>query len=70
LKGFKSGTRLYRVAYDLIGPLLPLLTRRFPHWVTTPERLGRAIIRAAGGKSPKNILEAKDIHELGEIIRT
>lgn len=65
LKGFKSSTRLYRISYDLIGPFLPLLIRLFPHWVTTPERLGRAMILAGIGKSPRNILEAKDIHELG-----
>lgn len=53
LKGFKSGTRLYRVAYDLMGPILPLLTRRFPHWVTTPQRLGRAMIRAARGTASR-----------------
>jgi uncharacterized protein YbjT (DUF2867 family) len=67
LKGFKSSTKLYRVAYDLIGPLIPLLVKLFPQWVTTPERLGRAMLRAARGESSKNILESKDIHEFGSI---
>jgi len=65
LKGFKSSTTLYRVFYSLFGPLLPLMVLLFPTWVTTPERLGRAMIRAARGQSPKSLLEAKDIHELG-----
>ncbi len=68
LKGFKSSTSLYRISYDLIGPLLPLLVKFFPNWVTTPERLGKAMIRAAKGESSKSILEPKDIHKLGEAI--
>jgi len=68
LKGYKSSTRLYRVFYDLFGPILPLLVRLFPNAVTTPERLGRAFIRAGRGQSPKSILEAKDIHELGSMV--
>jgi len=65
LKGFKSSTRLYRVSYDLVGPILPFLAKHFPQWVTTPEILGRAMLSAAKGLSPKNILESKDIHALG-----
>jgi uncharacterized protein YbjT (DUF2867 family) len=68
LKGFKSSTRMYRVFYSLFGPILPLLVWLFPNWVTTPERLGRAVIRAGSGLSPKSILEAKDIHELGSAV--
>ena len=64
LKGFKSKTRLYRVMYGLMGPFLPLLSGLFPGWVTTPKRLGRAMIRVARGESVKAILEPKDIHEL------
>ncbi len=67
LKGFKSRTTLYRVFYDLFGPILPLLVRLFPNSVTTTERLGRAFIRAARGEISKSILEAKDIHELGSM---
>jgi hypothetical protein len=65
LKGFQSSTTLYRVFYSLFGPLLPLMVQLFPNSVTTTERLGRAMIRAARGQSPKSILESKDIHELG-----
>jgi uncharacterized protein YbjT (DUF2867 family) len=68
LKGYKSSTLLYRVFYDLFAPILPLLVRLFPNSVTTPERLGRAFIRAGRGQSPKSILEAKDIHELGSAV--
>ena len=65
LKGFKSRTRIYRVTYDLVGPFLPVIKKLFPGAVTTPRRLGRAMIRAARGEAPKPILEHKEIHDLG-----
>jgi nucleoside-diphosphate-sugar epimerase len=64
-KGFRSKTFLYRLFYVPLGPLLPLLARWFPRAVTTPQILGRAFIRGAQGKAPKQILEPADIHALG-----
>ncbi len=66
LKGFKSRTRLYRVMYDVLGPILPMMGKLFPGWVLTPRSLGQAMIRAGKGESPKSILEPKDIYELGK----
>ncbi len=65
LKGFKSRTVLYRVSYDLVSPLLPMIGKLFPGSVTTPRRLGRAMIRAARGESEKPILGPREIHEFG-----
>ena len=64
-KGFRSKTFLYRILYAPLGPVMPLLARLFPAAVTTPEILGRAFIRGAQGRAPKQILESADIHALG-----
>ena len=45
--GVTSKTRLYRYAYDVAAPLFPVLDRLFPKAVTTSDRLGRAMLRAA-----------------------
>jgi nucleoside-diphosphate-sugar epimerase len=64
-KGFKSKAFWYRIFYAPLGLILPLLARLAPNYVTTPQILGRAFIRAAQGMAPKPILEPKDIHALG-----
>jgi uncharacterized protein YbjT (DUF2867 family) len=56
--GERSKTRLYRVAYAITRPLLPLLTRLFPGYVTTTEILGRAMIDVVRNGAPSKILEA------------
>jgi uncharacterized protein YbjT (DUF2867 family) len=63
LHGIKSKTRLYRISYTVIGPLLPLLIR-FPKYVTTTEKLGCAMLIAAKRGAPKAILESADINKL------
>jgi uncharacterized protein YbjT (DUF2867 family) len=64
LHGIKSRTMLYRVPYALLGPILPLLKRLFPKYVTTTEKLGRAMLIAAKRGAPKTILENSDINKL------
>jgi hypothetical protein len=64
LHGIKSRTMLYRVPYAVLGPILPLLKRLFPKYVTTTEKLGRAMLIAAKRGAPKAILENSDINEL------
>jgi nucleoside-diphosphate-sugar epimerase len=63
--GGSSSTPLYRFFYGAASAILPVLHKLFPRFVTTPEILGRAFIRAAQGKAPKKILESPDIHALG-----
>lgn len=67
LKGHKSKTKLYRVFYTLLSPVLPLLSRLLPGLITTPGLLGRAMVRAAQGHSPNRILEPVDIDRLGRL---
>lgn len=64
LHGIKSRTRLYRVFYAVLGPLLPLLKRFMPKYVTTTEKLGRAMLVAAKRGAPKPVLENSDINIL------
>jgi uncharacterized protein YbjT (DUF2867 family) len=64
LHGIKSKTRGYQVAYTVIGPILPWLQRRWPDQITTTEKLGRAMLKAAKQGAPKQVLEANDIAAL------
>jgi uncharacterized protein YbjT (DUF2867 family) len=63
LHGIRSKTASYRFFYMIAAPLLPLL-KRMPRYVTTTEKLGRAMIKAARTGAPKKILESSDINEL------
>jgi len=66
LDGIRSKTRVYRVTYTLLGPLLPALAAAFPKYVTTTRRLGRAMLAVAAGGAPLQVLENADINRLGE----
>ena len=65
LKGVRSKTRLYAVAYGIAGPLYPLLRRLFPSRVTDSVTVGRAMIRLATDGFERGILEGEDINRLG-----
>jgi uncharacterized protein YbjT (DUF2867 family) len=64
MHGETSKTRLYRVLYVIARPLMPLLKRFFPRYVTTTEQIGRAMIKVARDGAPKTILETEDINAL------
>jgi len=64
MHGIKSRTALYRIPYLILQPLIPVLTRRFPKYVTTTEQLGRAMIAVAKHGAPKTVLESADINKL------
>ncbi len=64
LHGIVSKTRLYRVLYAVAGPLASLLRGIMPRWVTTTEKVGRAMIRVGERGAPKAFLENRDINEL------
>ena len=64
LHGIQSRTRLYRVFYVLLGPLLPLLKGRFPKYITTTEQIGRAMLKIARQGWPKRVLESFDINQV------
>ena len=65
LHGITSKTRLYRVLYAVAGPLITLAGILNPRWVTTTERVGRAMIRVGMIGAQKTLLENRDINELG-----
>ncbi len=60
----KSKTRIYQGFYALLGPLMPLLYKLFPQYVTTTEQIGRAMLKVARQGAPKAILETADINKL------
>lgn len=64
LHRIKSRTRVYQLVYTVTGPILPWLQRRWPDQITTTEKLGRAMLKAAKMGAPKKILETRDIAEL------
>lgn len=64
LHGIRSKTRVYRVFYMLLGPLLPWLQGRFPKYVTSTEQIGRAMLKVAKHGWPKPVLETSDINEV------
>lgn len=64
LHGVKSRTRIVRVTYALIGPLLPLLRAWMPKHVTTTEQVGRAMIAVAQKGWAKAVLENWEIDSI------
>jgi len=64
LHGIKSKTRGAQLLYTLAGPILPWLQRRWPAQITTTEKLGRAMLKAAQQGAPKPVLETSDIAAL------
>jgi uncharacterized protein YbjT (DUF2867 family) len=64
LHGITSSTRLYRILYRVLGPILPLLKAVAPDSLTTTEQLGKAMIHAALQGAPKAVLETRDINRL------
>lgn len=64
MHGARSKTRLYRLLYIVLGPLLPLLKRLAPNAVTSTEQMGRAMLRVARQGAPKPVLETRDINQL------
>jgi hypothetical protein len=61
LHGIRSKTAWYQAAYVVAAPLLTLLNRIAPKYVTTTEQVGRAMIKVARDGYPKPVLESEDI---------
>src|SRR5688500_2868833 len=64
MHGARSKTRLYRVFYTVLGPLLPAVKALFPQSVITTEHLGRVMLRLARSGYSKRVLEAADLASL------
>jgi uncharacterized protein YbjT (DUF2867 family) len=59
--GVRSKTRLYNAIYTATAPLLPVLDRLVPNYVTTTDRLSRAMLQVARVGFPRRILENRDL---------
>jgi uncharacterized protein YbjT (DUF2867 family) len=64
LHGIRSKTAWYQAVYVIAAPLLTLLNRIAPKYVTTTEQVGRAMIKVARDGYPKPVLESEDINRL------
>jgi uncharacterized protein YbjT (DUF2867 family) len=64
LHGVRSKTGWYQAVYVIAAPLLTLLNRIAPKYVTTTEQIGRAMIKVARDGYPKPVLESDDINRL------
>ncbi len=62
--GITSRTPLYRHLYAVLGPLYPVWQAVFPRWVTTTEKVGRAMLAVARRGAPRPVLENPDLNAL------
>ena len=62
LHGVRSKTAWINAVYTVSAPLLSYLVRTRPQFMTTSEKLGRAMISVARSGYPKPILESEDIN--------
>ena len=62
LHGIRSRTAWYQALYVVAAPVLTLLNRVAPKYVTTTEQVGRAMIRVARDGYPRPVLESEDIN--------
>jgi uncharacterized protein YbjT (DUF2867 family) len=64
LHGIRSKTGWVQAIYVGAAPLLSLLNRVAPTYMTTTEQVGRAMIRVARDGFPRPVLESEDINKL------
>jgi uncharacterized protein YbjT (DUF2867 family) len=64
LHGIRSKTAWVQAIYVGAAPLLSLLNRVAPKYMTTTEQVGRAMIKVAKDGHPKPVLESEDINRL------
>jgi uncharacterized protein YbjT (DUF2867 family) len=64
LHGIRSRTAWVQALYVAAAPLLALLGRVAPKYMTTTEQVGRAMIRVARDGYPKPVLESEDINRV------
>ena len=64
LHGIRSKTAWYQAIYVVAAPLLTLLNRVAPKYMTTTEQVGRAMIKVARDGYPRPVLESEDINAI------
>ena len=62
LHGIRSKTAWVQAIYVAAAPLLSLLNRVAPKYLTTTEQVGRAMLRVARDGYPRPVLESEDIN--------
>jgi hypothetical protein len=62
LHGVRSKTGWVQAIYVVTSPLLSLLARTSPKFMTTTEQVGRAMIKVARKGFPRPVLESEDIN--------
>lgn len=65
LHGIRSKTAWVQAIYTATAPLLTLLNRLAPQYMTTTEQVGRAMIAVARHGYPTPVLESEDINRVG-----
>jgi hypothetical protein len=63
--GIESRTRMYRLSYQILSPLIWLIKKGWPNSGTDTTELGDAMIRVAERGYRKRVLETNDIREVG-----
>ncbi|EOW9353375.1 epimerase [Vibrio cholerae] len=66
LDKIRSRTVSYRIFYQIMTPLFPLLMRLFPTYILTTRDIGQAMLNAVRDGYYKPILEVKDIAMLAK----
>jgi uncharacterized protein YbjT (DUF2867 family) len=64
MHGIVSKTKLYRVFYSVLTPILPAVRSLFPRQIVTTEQVGRAMLLVAKHGFSKPVLESTDISSL------
>ena len=64
LHGIRSRTAWVQALYVAAAPLLTLLNRVAPNYMTTTEQVGGAMIKVARDGYPRPVLESEDINRL------
>lgn len=66
LHGIKSRTRMYQVMYTVLTPVLLVLKPLLPGFITTTEKVGRAMLNLARKGSTQKIFGNKEINKLAQ----
>ena len=59
--GARSRTGLYNAVYTVTAPLIPLLRRLAPRYVTSTDAVGRAMLRAVRTGFPRRVVTTADM---------
>ena len=65
MHGIEARQRWTRLLYKVTAPLLPMVAKLAPRYVTDTERLGRTMVRIAANGAPKRVLDTTDVNAIG-----